>query len=102
MLFSKKYLPVFTLLFLLICSFSFNTYAGFDLDKGLKESGKAAYVFTLNFIHNNYLISSILFCLAILTTNYGVKTMVNIDLSRFAVLVAIVGVITFTIIKLFY
>ena len=38
MLIPKKYLPVFTLLFLLICSLSFNAYAGFDLDKGIQRA----------------------------------------------------------------
>lgn len=35
---SKKYLPLLFLLFAVLCSFSFNAYAGFNLDKEIQKA----------------------------------------------------------------
>jgi len=104
MLVAKKYLPVFTLLFLLICSFSFNAYAGFDLGKGVKASLSAIPIFILGFISDNYPLSLLVVLLVTFGFDYDyyIKNKLRVNFSRFTTIVAIAGVFTFTIIKLFY
>jgi len=100
----KKYLSILIALFVALCFFSFEAYAEYNPSKAIDDVFGIMKQGGLNFIHNNYLLS--IFIVLLVTFGFDldfyVKNGIKIQFSRFTTIVALIGVLICTVIKIFY